>query len=146
MPRESFRGDLPADRLYDPATDMWVAPQPDGSVTVGATAFGLWLAGELIAFTAKPRGAEVAADRGLATVETSKTVVAIHSPLALRLTEINEAAEARPAVINADPYGAGWLVRGAPADWAADARRLVDAAGYRAHCLRLEPAATVEIR
>ena len=142
MSRQVFRGCIPDDRRYDPVHDMWVQPEDDGGlVKIGVTAYGLFLAGELIGFTAKPRGAEVERGRGLGTVECAKTVLAVRAPLAFELVEANEAAEERPSLLNRDPYAAGWMVRGRPLDWAADAARLVDAASYRAHVLRQEPAA-----
>lgn len=144
MKREPFAGVLPADRLYDPATDMWLRLDADG-VTVGATGFGLWLAGELVAFTCKPKGAEVAAGRGLGTVESAKTVLSVRAPVGLRIVVANEAAERRPALINDDPYGAGWLAQGEPLAWVADVARLVDAVGYRLQILRHAPDAAVDI-
>jgi glycine cleavage system H protein len=79
--------------------------------------------------------------RGLGTVECAKTVLAVHAPVSFVLLEANEAAEERPAVINRDPYGAGWMVRGRPTAWEAECGLLTDAAGYRAHVRRIEPEA-----
>lgn len=139
MPHAPFRGAIPDDRLYDPRHDMWV--QHDGSrVRIGATSFGLFLAGEIIAFTAKPVGAEVDAGRGLGTVECAKTVLAVRAPVALTIETINEALEEAPTRINADPW-AHWMVGGTPRDWAADAAGLIDAEAYRAHIRRIEPEA-----
>lgn len=146
MSQDIFVGHLRSDRLYDPDTDMWVVQEPDGSVTVGTTSFGAWQAGEVIAFTPKPCGADVAAGRGLGTIECAKTVLSIRAPVGLRLTGANTAATKRPALINTDSYGDGWLVRGKPSNWETDRARLVDAAAYRGHCLRCEPDAKVEIR
>lgn len=142
MASEIYKGSVPADRLYDTRHDMW-ARREGGEVVIGATSFGLHLAGEVIAFTAKPKGAEVAAGRGLGTVESAKTVLAVHSPVAFRLDTPNEAAEERPEIINRDPYGAGWMARGAPLDWARDAAQLVDAAAYIEHIRAIEPAAEI---
>ena len=143
MATEPFRGSIPANLLYDTRHDMWVRRE-GGDVVIGATAFGLHLAGEVIAFTAKPKGAEVAAGRGLGTVESAKTVLAVHSPVAFRLDAPNEDAEERPDLINRDPYGAGWMARGAAMDWDTDAAQLVDAAAYVAHIRAIEPAAVIE--
>jgi glycine cleavage system H protein len=140
MAHKPFHGAIPDDRFYDPRYDMWV--QQDGDeVLIGITTFGAFLAGEIIAFTSKPKGAEVDYGRGLGTVESAKTVLAVHSPLAFKLTEINEALEERTAPINRDPHLA-WLVRGQPRDWANDRGRLVDAAAYRAHVLSVDPEAS----
>lgn len=140
MSRSPFRGAVPDGLLYDPAYDMW-ARHEGGEVVIGATSFGIFLAGEIIAFTGKPTGAQVERGRGLGTVECAKTVLAIHAPVSFTLLEANEAAEERPAMINADPYGAGWMVRGRPAAWDAECGLLVDAATYRAHVRRIEPEA-----
>ncbi|CAG0965348.1 glycine cleavage system H protein [Rhodocyclaceae bacterium] len=143
MATETYKGSVPAHLLYDTQHDMWVRRE-GGEVVIGATSFGLHLAGEVIAFTAKPTGAEVAAGRGLGTVESAKTVLAVHSPVAFRLDTPNEAAEERPDLINRDPYGAGWMARGAPLDWENDAAHLVDAAAYVAHIRAIEPEAVIE--
>lgn len=142
MATETYKGRVPANLLYDTRYDMWVRRE-GGEVVIGATSFGLHLAGEVIAFTAKPKGAEVAAGRGLGTVESAKTVLAVHTPVAFRLDTPNEAAEERPDLINRDPYGAGWMARGAPLDWDADAAQLVDAAAYIEHIRTIEPAAEI---
>lgn len=138
-----FRGSIPADRLYDTRSNMWVRRSGD-EVVIGATSFGLFLAGELIAFTAKPRGARVSVGRGLGTVESSKTVVAVHSPLSVELLSINEAAEEHPHIINDDPYQAGWMISGRPLAWPEESGALVDAPAYTAHVRAIEPDAVIE--
>ena len=143
MSRAPFRGAVPDGLLYDPDHDMWVRREGT-EVVIGASAFGIFLAGEIIAFTAKPKGAEIERGRGLGTVECAKTVLAVHAPLSFVLTETNEAAEERPAALNRDPYVAGWMVRGRPTAWKAEHARLVDAVSYRAHIRRIEPEAEIE--
>ena len=141
MPRRAFCGAVPEALLYDTKHDMWVRFEAE-EVLIGITAFGVFLAGEIIAFTAKPKGAVVDAGRGLGTVESAKTVHALHAPLAFTLTEANEALEERPGPINLAPYDA-WLVRGRPFDRERDCAGLVDAAAYRAHVLSIEPEAVL---
>jgi glycine cleavage system H protein len=143
MSRSPFRGAVPDGLLYDLDHDMWVRREGE-EVVIGATAFGIFLAGEIIAFTAKPTGAEVERSRGLGTVECAKTVLAVHAPLSFVLTEANEAAEERPAMLNRDPYIDGWMVRGRPTAWEAERVRLVDGVTYRAHIRRVEPEAEIE--
>jgi glycine cleavage system H protein len=136
-----YCGAVPDGLLYDTLYDMWVRRDGD-IVTMGATSFGLHLAGEIIAFTPKPRGAEVARGRGLGTVECSKTVLAVHAPVSIVGLEGNEDAEERPALLNHDPY-ANWMVRGRPTAWAIEVADLVDAMTYRRHVLAMEPEAIV---
>ena len=143
MSRKPFHGAVPDGLLYDPDHDMWVRRE-GGEIVIGASAFGIFLAGEIIGFTAKPTGAEVDRGRGLGTVECAKTVLAVHAPLSFLLLEANEAAEERPALLNRDPYAAGWMVRGRPTAWDAEHTRLVDALSYRTHIRRIEPEAAIE--
>lgn len=119
---------------------MWVRRE-GAVVTIGATAFGLHLAGRIIGFTAKPRGAEVERGRGLGTIECAKTVLAVRSPLSFVVQAINEELEENPVIVNRDAYEAGWMVRGSATAWEPEAELLVDAPTYRVHVLRLEPAA-----
>jgi glycine cleavage system H protein len=144
MPHTPFSGSIPDDLLYYPDHDMWVRELPDGEVLIGATAFGIHLAGEIIAFTSKPNGAEVARGRGMGTVECRKTVLALHAPLSFVLIEGNEAAEERPKLVNRDPYGEGWMARGRPQAWVDERGLLIDAAAYRAHVLKIDPEASLD--
>ncbi|RLJ65389.1 glycine cleavage system protein H [Sulfurisoma sediminicola] len=142
MAREVFRGAVPDGLLYDTRHDMWVRVDGD-DVVIGATSLGIFHAGEIIAFTAKPRGAEVDNGRGLGTVECAKTVLAVHAPVSFVLTQANEDAEEKPALINRDPYGRGWMVRGHARDWERERTALVDGATYRHHVLAMEPDAEI---
>lgn len=141
MPHQAFHGTIPNDRLYCLTYDMWVQ-QIDGEAIIGATSFGLFLAGEIIAFTAKPAGATVEVGRGMGTIECRKTVLAVHAPISFILLTGNEAAEERPDLINRDPYGAGWMARGRPTAWGTEKAGLVDGAAYRRHVVALDPEAS----
>ncbi len=141
MAHTPFSGSILDDRLYCPQYDMWVKRTGDDECLIGASAFGIFLAGELIAFTSKPKGAEVALGRGMGTVESRKTVLALHAPISFILLEGNDSAEERPALVNRDPYGEGWMARVRPTHWAEESPALLDAAAYRAHILKIEPEA-----
>ena len=141
MPHTPFSGAIPDDRLYCPRYDMWVQEIGDGEVLIGATAFGIFLAGEIIAFTSKPKGAEVDMGRGMGTVECRKTVLAVHAPISFVLLAGNDEAEEQPQRVNTDPYGGGWMARARPSRWAEERPMLVDAAAYRRHILKIEPEA-----
>lgn len=144
MAHTPFHGPIPDDRLYCPQYNMWVQTQDNGEVLIGATSFGIFLAGEIIAFTSKPKGAEVVLGRGMGTVECRKTVLAVHAPISFLLLEGNELAEACPRVVNADPYGTGWMARATATAWDAETPMLVNAAAYRQHILKLEPDASFD--
>ena len=142
MAHQPFSGPIPDDRLYCPRYDMWIQEGANGEILIGATSFGVFLAGEIIAFTSKPKGAEVDIGRGMGTVECRKTVLAVHAPVSFVLLEGNDEAEERPKLVNLEPYGKGWMARARPTCWDEEKLTLVDAATYRQQILKIEPEAT----
>ena len=144
MAHQPFSGSIPDDRLYCPRYDMWVAERDDGEVLIGATSFGIFLAGEINAFTAKPKGAEVAIGRGMGTLECRKTVLAVHAPISFVLLEGNEAAEEHPKLVHNTPHAEGWMARVRATNWANEKAALVDAATYRQHIHKIEPEASFD--
>lgn len=64
------------------------------------------------------------------TIEAVKAVSELFSPLAGEVTEVNSRLDQEPALVNGDPYGAGWMIRMRLDDVAA-AESLLDAEGYR---------------
>jgi glycine cleavage system H protein len=102
---------FPPDRYYHAEYNVWVQQTAKDVVTIGATAFGAALAIEFFAFTPKSPGTKIEAGRAVGLLELSKTVVSVRSPVPGTLIEINADAKAKPGIISADPYGAGWLVR-----------------------------------
>jgi glycine cleavage system H protein len=136
--REHFRGRVPPSLLYDASNDVWV--REEGSeVVIGATSYGAYFAGEILAFTPKRPGAEIEYDRSLGVVEVAKSLIAIHAPLTLRVTAVNEEAVRKPELINDDPYGAGWMVRGKPVRWDEERPRLVGRDAYVDRVKEAEP-------
>lgn len=76
-------------------------------------------------------GTVVEAKQTIAVVESVKAASDIYSPVAGEVVEVNTTLEADPALVNNDPFGAGWifklkLVDGETYDG------LLDAAGYAA--------------
>ena len=141
MAHQPFTGCIPDDRLYCPRYDMWVQELDNGEMLIGATSFGVFLAGDVIAFTAKPNGAEVEFGRGMGTLECRKTVLAVHAPISFVLLEGNEAAEEHPKLVHNTPHAEGWMARVRATNWADEKAALVDAATYRQHICKIEPEA-----
>jgi glycine cleavage system H protein len=108
---------LPDDLLYDVESHTWYSEQADGTVRLGMTAVAAALAGQIVAATPKKVGRSVEAGKSCATIESGKWVGPAKSAAAGEIAAVNSAITARPAVINEDPYGEGWLVAIRPADW-----------------------------
>jgi glycine cleavage system H protein len=75
-------------------------------------------------------GARVAAKEALAVVESVKAASDIYAPVSGEVVESNGAVSKDPALINKDPYGAGWIFKIKIAD-PADLEALQTAEAYR---------------
>ncbi len=111
---------LPADLYY--VVDKHVWARLDGDlVTVGMTDVAQHLAKTIIAVTPKAAGKTVARGRNIATVESGKWVGPVPAPVSGEIAEVNTALTTSPSLINADPYGDGWVARIRPSAWDAEA-------------------------
>jgi glycine cleavage system H protein len=140
MSQESFCGAIPDGFLYDGRYDMWVRQDGD-ELVIGATSVGIFRAGEIIGFTAKPNGAMVDCGRGMGTVECAKTVLAVHAPVSFELLQANEAIEEDPRWLNTEPYARGWMVRARACNWVLERSSLMEPDAYRRHIVSLDPRA-----
>ena len=113
---------FPDDLLYDVPRHVWYAEAGDGLVRAGITPVGVGLAREVLIFTPKRAGRHFEKHRAIATVESAKWVGSVRAAFAGRVEAVNAPLVARAAAVNADCYGAGWmlLLRPDAADWAAD--------------------------
>ena len=127
----SARFALPSDRGYLAGRHVWARVE-DGVATVGVTApLGevLWFQPEVDFWAVD----QIEVGDTLATVQgRSARTVAIGSPLAGTLLELNRLLERAPHALLAQPYGRGWVARIAPACWERDEAELVSARSYRA--------------
>jgi glycine cleavage system H protein len=108
---------FPDDLYYNVEDNVWARLGSDGMVTVGMTVYGCVLSGEIVAWTAKKAGRVVERNKSTGTVESGKWVGPVKAPVGGEIIAVNEDAAAMPGAINADPYGAGWLLKLKPADW-----------------------------
>jgi glycine cleavage system H protein len=123
---------LPDDLYYNVENNVWAKKEADGTVTIGMTAYACALAGEIVAYTPKKVGRSVEANKSAATIESGKWVGPVKAPVAGEVVAINDAIAGSPKSINADPYGAGWLVRIKPANWDGEAAGLTTGAAVAA--------------
>lgn len=111
--------EFPDTLRYAPEHSLWLREEADGSVTLGLTAYGCALYGQIFAFTPKRVGARIERDRSFGVVEFAKAASSARCPLSGTLLAVNEALLKRPGLINQDCYGEGWMVRLQPENWAA---------------------------
>jgi glycine cleavage system H protein len=107
----------------------WLKTEADGTVTVGITDYAQASLGD-ITYVQLPRvGAVLKQGAPFGVVESVKAASDVYSPVNGSVVAVNTALDSKPETLNADPYGAGWIMRLKAAD-PADAGALLDAAAY----------------
>lgn len=121
----------PEDLKYT-AEHEWVsAPNEDGIVRIGITSYAQEALGDIVYVSVPAVGADVSSGQPLGEVESTKSVSDVYAPLTGTVVARNERLDQQPELLNADPYGDGWIAEIRPAD-AAAVDALLDAAGYQA--------------
>ena len=98
------------------AEHEWVRMNADGTATFGITHFAQDALGDIVYVSLPAVGDVIAAGAACGEVESTKSVSDVYAPLSGTVVERNEALDAAPETVNADPYGAGWLIRLTVAD------------------------------
>lgn len=120
--------DLPEDLYYFVEKHIWLRPEGE-EVVMGLTDVAQHLAGKVIAVTIKKVGRSLSKGQSAATVESSKWVGPVPTPVSGEIIAVNSDLVADPEIINRDCYGAGWVVRLKVANWAEESADLVTGAG-----------------
>ncbi len=96
------------DELYYDREHNWA--RVDGrTITQGLTSFGQAIAGEIIYAEAPRVGRQVKAGEALMSLESGKWVGRVRAMAGGRIVAANHELEFDSALVNRDPYGAGWL-------------------------------------
>src|SRR5262249_31647451 len=111
--------DFPDHLLYDVENQVWYAPQPDGTIKTGFTAWAAALMGEVLVFTPKRIGHDFEKNRWFAMVEGGKWVGAARAGFDGVVMAHNEALVDMPEMLTRDSFGDGWMliVRAANDRW-----------------------------
>jgi glycine cleavage system H protein len=84
----------------------------DGDVvTVGITAHAAEQLGDLVFVELPKLGGQLEKGKPAAVVESVKAASDVYAPLAGEVVGLNEAVVSDPALVGADPRGAGWLYK-----------------------------------
>jgi glycine cleavage system H protein len=120
------------DQLKYTEEHEWISVDGD-IVTVGITDFAQSELGELVYVEVDTLGESVDKGDVFGTVEAVKTTSELFMPVSGEVlefnTEIDENEGDNPAVINEDPYGAGWIVKIKMSD-SSELEDLLDAGAY----------------
>ena len=120
---------FPADLRYTKDHE-WVRLEDDGLVTVGITDYAQSELGDIVFVEIEAVGTDVEAEGPFGTVEAVKTVSELFAPVAGTIEATNPDLDGAPESVNADPYGAGWMVKLRPAQ-ASDVDGLLSVDEYK---------------
>ncbi|SDU74618.1 glycine cleavage system protein GcvH [Jiangella alkaliphila] len=106
------------DDLRYTAEHEWVRSpgETEGSVRVGITHFAQEQLGDIVYVQLPAVGDELTAGGVCGELESTKSVSELFAPLTGTVTARNDELDAAPEQVNADPYGAGWMIEIVPAD------------------------------
>jgi len=97
---------VPGDLRY--TTDHeWVRRDGD-RFTIGITAFAQEALGDIV-FVERPKADDVVAGDVCGEIESTKSVSELYAPISGKVVATNEQVDEHPEVVNADPYGEGWI-------------------------------------
>lgn len=77
---------------------------------VGITAFAQEQLGDVVFVELPKVGAKLTAMKAFGVVESVKAVSDLFAPLSGEVVEVNAELPRKPEVVNADPYGKGWMI------------------------------------
>jgi glycine cleavage system H protein len=108
----------------------WLVRTEGNTVRLGITAYAQDQLGDVVFVELPKVGAAVEAGAPFGEVESTKSVSEIFAPISGTVSAVNAALDANPELINADPYGEGWIVEIDTED-ASALDELMDAAAYQ---------------
>ena len=122
----------PDDLLYTEEHEYQRPAGDDGEYYVGITDYAQGELGDVVFVNLPKSGDKVEGNQSFGTIEAVKAVSELYTPLAGEVVEVNAAIDSDPAVVNRDPYGAGWMIalRVSSAD---ELKTLMAPSAYRAH-------------
>ncbi len=102
---------IPDDLLYTTQHE-YVKKSADAAVVqVGITDYAQGELGDVVYVDLPKPGSSFAAGDVFGTIEAVKAVSELFCPLPGTVSDVNAALTADPALVNRDPYGAGWMIK-----------------------------------
>lgn len=122
---------VPADLKYA-ESDEWFRVDGD-VVTIGITDYAQDQLNDIVYVEFKEVGDSISAGDSFGEVESVKAASELYSVVGGEVSEVNEDLEDSPETVNADPYGAGWMVKINASD-VSGLDNLMDSAAYAKYC------------
>ncbi|WP_019877134.1 glycine cleavage system protein GcvH [Sporichthya polymorpha] len=109
---------VPDDLKYT-AEHEWAQLTDGGTVRVGITDHAQSQLGDIVFVSLPQPGDKIEAGSPCGELESTKSVSEIYAPISGEVAAVNSAIETAPELVNAEPYGGGWMFEVRPDDTAA---------------------------
>lgn len=103
---------IPENLLYTRSNE-W-AESLDALIRTGIDDYSQSSLGDIVHIEIFPEGSRVMAGKPFGTIEATKSVSDIHSPVTGVILHVNPEILKSPGLVNIDPYGEGWLAEISP--------------------------------
>ena len=100
---------IPDDLMYHPE-HTW-ARKDGGEAVVGITDFAQSELGDVVFVDLPEKGRILDIGTIFGSVESSKSISELYSPVSGEVVEVNSDLEDSPEKVNDDPYGEGWMIK-----------------------------------
>ena len=122
---------VPGDLNYTEEHE-YVRKGKDGNVEIGITDYAQGELGDVVYIELPKVGTKFNKHDVFGTIEAVKAVSELFSPISGEVVAINDRLDKEPALVNSDPYGAGWMIRIKPSNQS-EISALMDSAAYGKH-------------
>ena len=99
----------PNDLRYTPEHE-WIRRESPTVLRFGITSFATEALGDVVFVALPAAGSALIAGQPCGEVESTKSVSDLYAPLDGTVAEVNGVLEDSPEMVNAEPYGEGWMV------------------------------------
>ena len=122
---------VPGDLNYTEEHE-YVRKGKDGNAEIGITDYAQGELGDVVYVELPKVGTKFNKHDVFGTIEAVKAVSELFSPIAGEVVAINDRLDKEPALVNSDPYGAGWMIRVKPSN-PSEIDALMNARAYTKH-------------
>ena len=122
---------IPNDLQYTEEHE-YVRKGKDGTAEIGITDYAQGELGDVVYVELPKVGAKFGKHDVFGTIEAVKAVSELFAPIAGQVVAINERLDKEPALVNTDPYGAGWMIKIKPSS-ASEIDGLMKSDAYTKH-------------
>jgi len=99
---------VPAELRYTKEHE-WIQEISATKFRIGITDYAQSALGDIVYIQLPKNGSSVNANSVCGEVESTKSVSEIYAPITGKVVLVNDKLESNPEIINADPYGEGWI-------------------------------------